>query len=238
MKATQNQQQDLLHLHTLATEVERKRVAINEILASAAVSEKRAQQLALANELITAHNALEAIELELKRANEDLVLVEQRIKRDSERLNSTASSKDAQGIQNELASLAKRQSELEDITLVVIDRQEDAKAALTDVTARKAVVDDELVALEAAGQKEIVKLQSAGALLVQEFNALKPRINSEHLERYTKLASRGVPIGRLEGRECGACRMSLDASAYEAIVGLPADEFASCTNCSALLVRS
>ena len=237
MKATQNQQQDLLHLHTLANEIERKRVAINEILSSATVQQKREEQLTLANELITAHNALEAVELELKRANEDLGLVEQRIKRDTDRLNATASSKDAQGIQNELASLAKRQSELEDITLIVIDRQDEAKAALADVTARKNTVDAQLVELEAAGQKDIIKLQSAGALLVQEFNALKPRIAAEHLEKYTKLAARGVPIGRLEGRECGACRMALGASAYESIIAQPADEFASCPECSALLVR-
>ena len=237
MKATQNQQQDLLHLHTLATEVERKRVAINNIVGSAEVSKKREEQLVLANELITAHNALEAIELELKRANEDLALVEQRIKRDSDRLNTTASSKDAQGIQNEIASLGKRQSELEDITLIVIERQEAAKTALADVTERKNAVDAELVALEAAGQKEIVLLQSAGALLVQEFNALKPRIAAEHLDKYTKLAARGVPIGRLEGRECGACRMALGASAFESITALPADEFATCPECQALLVR-
>jgi len=237
MKANQNQQQDLLHLHTLATELERKKVAINEILASAAVQKKREEQLVLANELITAHNALEAIELELKRANEDLALVEQRIKRDSDRLNVTSSSKDAQAMQFELASLAKRQSELEDITLVVIEKQELAKAALSDVTARKAAVDAELIALETDGQKEIIKLQSAGALLVQEFNALKPRIVAEHLDKYTKLAARGVPIGRLEGRECGACRMALGASAYEAISTLPLEEFATCPECSALLVR-
>ena len=237
MKATQNQQQDLLHLHTLETEIERTRVAISNILSAADVEAKRKEQLVLANELITAHNALEAVDLELRRANEDLVLVEQRIKRDGQRLNSTASAKDAQGIQNEMASLARRQSELEDITLIVIERQENAKAALSDVTVRKAAVDAELSTLEAAGQKEIMKLQSAGSLLLQEFTALKARILPEHLERYVKLAARGVPIGRLEGRECGACRMALGASAYESIINLPIEDFASCPECSALLVR-
>ena len=238
MKATQNQQQDLLHLHTLTTEIERTKFSIANVLGAADLEAKRKQQLLLANELITAHNALEAVELELKRANEDLSLVEQRVKRDSDRLNSTASAKDAQGIQFEMASLAKRQSELEDITLIVIDRQESAKEALADVTARKTQVDAELAALEAAGQKEVMKLQSAGSLLFQEFTALKARINPEHLEKYTKLAARGVPIGRLEGRECGACRMAMGASAYESIISLAIEEFATCPMCSALLVRS
>ena len=237
MKATQNQQQDLLHLHTLATEIERTRLAITAIANSTELEAKRSEQLLLANELITNHNALEAVELELKRANEDLYLVEQRISRNTERLNATASPKDAQAIQSELGSLAKRQSELEDITLIVIDQHEQAAKALADVTARKAKTDEELASLENSGQKEVMKLQSAGSLLMQEFNALKARIVPEHLDRYTKLLSRGVPIGRLVGRDCGACHMSLGASAYEAIISLPAEEFAACPDCSALLVR-
>jgi predicted nucleic acid-binding Zn-ribbon protein len=237
MKATQNQQQDLLHLHSLATEVERTRSAINAIVNDPVLEAKRSEQLAVASDLIAAHNALEAVDIELKRANEDLALVEQRISRDAERLNATASSKDAQGIQNEMGSLQKRLSELEDVTLFIIERQEQASQLLAEITATKAAVDSELAAIEAAGHKETMKLQSAGSLLVQEFNALKVRISPEHLDRYTKLAARGVPIGRLVGRDCGACHMSLGANAFDVITNLPADEFASCPDCSALLVR-
>jgi len=237
MKATQNQQQDLLHLHTLATEVERTRDAINAVVNDPVLETKRNEQLAVASELIAAHNALEAVELELRRANEDLALVEQRIARDAERLNATASSKDAQGIQNEMGSLQKRLSELEDITLFVIDRQEQAVTLLAEITGRKAAVDAELASIEAAGHKETMKLQSSGSLLVQEFNALKVRILPEHLDRYTKLAARGVPIGKLVGRDCGACHMALGANAFDAIMSLPIDEFATCPDCSALLVR-
>ena len=237
MKATENQQQDLLHLHTLATEVERTREAISSIVNDPILEAKRNEQLKVASELIAAHNALEAIELELKRANEDLALVENRIARDAERLNTTASPKDAQGIQNEILSLQKRLSELEDITLIVIDRHEQAGALLAEIQVRKAAVDAELAHIETAGQKETMKLQSSGSLLVQEFNALKARILPEHLERYTKLAARGVPIGRLVGRDCGACHMALGANAFDALVRLPVDEFATCPDCSALLVR-
>ncbi|MEO0024604.1 MAG: hypothetical protein RL196_1045 [Actinomycetota bacterium] len=237
MKATQNQQQDLLHLHTLATEIERTRVSIGELLQSAEIASKRQAQLLKANELITAHNELETIDLELRRANSDLDLVEQRISRDEDRLNSTASSKDAQGIQNEIESLKKRKSDLEDVSLVVIEQQESAQSKLSEISTEKATIDSELAELEAAAQKEVMKLKSSGELLVQEFTALKARIAPEHLEKYTKLAARGVPIGRLEGRDCGACRMALGASAYESVISLPADEFATCTECSALLVR-
>jgi predicted nucleic acid-binding Zn-ribbon protein len=220
MKATQNQQQDLLHLYTLETEIERKRAAIQAIIEDPELSALRESQRTQATEVITAHNAVEAIELELSRSESDLLLVTQRIQLDRDRLGNTASAKDAQGIQSELESLGKRQSELEDVSLIIMDRLEVASKEL-----------------EALAQKDIVKLKSGGELLLQEHGALKARIDPEHLAHYLKLAKRGVPIGRLEGRECGACRMALGASSFTALASLDADEFATCPECQALLVR-
>ena len=45
MKATQNQQQDLLHLHTLTTEIERTKFSIANVLGAADLEAKRKQQL-------------------------------------------------------------------------------------------------------------------------------------------------------------------------------------------------
>jgi hypothetical protein len=237
MKATQNQQQDLLHLYTLETEIERKRAAIQSILESPELSSLRDSQRTQATAVITAHNEVEAIELELKRANADLDLVSQRVKLDKDRLVSTASAKDAQGIQSELESLAKRQSELEDVTLIIMDSLETAANHLEEVKANKAATDEALLALEAAGQKEIIKLKSGGELLVQEHGALRQRVAPELLEVYTRLSKRGVPVGRLLGRECGACRMAMGANAFETLSHLAVDEFAACPECQALLVR-
>jgi predicted nucleic acid-binding Zn-ribbon protein len=237
MKATQNQQQDLLHLHTLETEIKRKRAAIQAISQSAELVALRSAQMLQATALITAHNAVEATELELKRADTDLQLVVDRISRDQVRLQNTASPKDAQGIQSELESLSKRQSDLEDATLFVMERLEALKAEYEALNTEKASTDAALAALESSGEAEILKLTSGGELLVQEHRALKSRIEPQLLELYEKLASRGVPIGRLEGRECGACRMAMGANAFETLSKLSIDEFARCPDCQALLVR-
>ncbi|MEY4368036.1 MAG: hypothetical protein RLZ28_1451 [Actinomycetota bacterium] len=237
MKATQNQQQDLLHLYTLESEIERKRAAIQSILESPELASLRDSQRSQATAVITAHNGVEAIELELKRANADLDLVTQRVKLDKDRLGSTASAKDAQGIQSELESLAKRQSELEDVTLIIMERLEIASKQLEELKASKADIDQSLLALETDGQKEINKLKSGGELLVQEHSALRLRVAPELLEVYIRLSKRGVPIGRLQGRECGACRMAMGANAFETLSHLAADEFAACPECQALLVR-
>ena len=62
-------------------------------------------------------------------------------------------------------------------------------------------------------------------------------ISSELIELYDKKASRGVPVARLLGRECGACRISLGATAFNEVESLARDEIATCPECQAILVR-
>ena len=128
MKATASQQADLLSLANLDLQITRSKAAIKNLASGAQFSALREIQRDLAAKLIAARNALDSVNLELKRSETDLELVEQRIAKDEQRLNSTNNSKDAQGIQSELESLARRKSDLEDIELAILEQQEQAKA--------------------------------------------------------------------------------------------------------------
>jgi uncharacterized protein len=57
------------------------------------------------------------------------------------------------------------------------------------------------------------------------------------LEIYEKKSLRGVAVGRLLNRECGACRMTIGATALAEIASTPRDELATCPDCQAILVR-
>lgn len=237
MKATETQQADLLSLTNLDQEIARSKSAINNLSSGAQFSELRTIQRDLAAKLINARNALDSVELELKRSEADLSLVEQRILKDEQRLNSTNNSKDAQGIQSELASLARRKSDLEDIELAILDQQEMARAAYKTASTDKASVDEELSSGEAANETEIMKLRSGLDLMANDRAQQVARIPAELFELYEKKASRGVPVARLLGRECGACRISLGASALNEVTALARDEIATCPECQAILVR-
>lgn len=237
MKATETQQADLLSLANLDLQIARSKAAIKNLSTGSQFAELREAQRGLAAKLIDARNALDTVELELKRSETDLKLVEDRIAKDVVRLNSTNNSKDAQGIQSELASLARRKSDLEDIELAILDQQEAAKAAFGTVAVDKAAVDDELSKGEDNNEAEIMKLRSGLDLLTNDRAQQAARISSELIELYDKKASRGVPVARLAGRECGACRISLGASAFNELEALPRDELATCPECQAILVR-
>jgi predicted nucleic acid-binding Zn-ribbon protein len=237
MKATETQQADLLSLANLDLEISRSKSAIKNLSTGSQFSELRGVQRDLAAKLINARNALDTVELELKRSEADLKLVEQRIAKDKARLNSTNNSKDAQGIQSELESLARRKSDLEDIELAILEQQEEAKAVFATVSVDKAAVDDELSSSEGANEAEIMKLRSGLDLLTSSRAQQASRASAELLELYEKKAARGVAVGRLIGRECGACRISLGATALNEVQALPRDEIATCPECQAILVR-
>lgn len=237
MKASEAQQADLLSLANLDHEISRSKAAIKNLSSGTQFAEMREAQRNLAAKLISARNALDTVELELKRSETDLNLVEQRIAKDIARLNSTNNSKDAQGIQSELESLKRRKSDLEDIELAILDQKEETSAAYATVASDKSVVDEELSDAEARNEAEIMKLRSGLDLLSNDRAQQAARLSTELMELYEKKASRGVPVGRLVGRDCGACHISLGATALNEVQSLPRDEIATCPECQAILIR-
>ncbi len=101
----------------------------------------------------------------------------------------------------------------------------------------KSAVDHELAAAEARNEAEIMKLRSGLDLMTNDRAQQAARISSDLIEIYDKKASRGVPVARLVGRDCGACHISLGATALNEVQSLPRDEVATCPECQAILIR-
>lgn len=237
MKASEIQQADLLSLSNLDLEIARARLSLAALISGEAFTEIRQNQRDAASRLIESRNQLDSVELELSRAESDLNLVEQRIEKDNLHLNQTSSSKDAQGIQSELETLRKRKSELEDLELAVLERKEEADAAYQTILSDKQAIDEELASQESANEAEILKQRSGIDLMTQQRAQQVSRIDEELFALYEKKASRGVAVGRLVNRECGACRMTIGATALAEMTALPRDEIATCPDCQAILVR-
>lgn len=237
MQANQKQQSDLLELGALDSEMNRTKFAIESVNKNSRADEARKRQMALASQLIDARNILDSLKLELIRAEDDLQLVEQRIAKDQVRLNQTSSSKDAQGIQAELDSLAKRKSDLEDIEIAVLEKRDEAQTAFDNLQGAKNEVDNGISAIDSDNLAEILKLQSGLDLLKEKRKQLAGMISGELLELYQRKSARGVAVGRLIHRECGACRITIGATALAEIQNLGPDEIATCPECQAILIR-
>ena len=237
MKASENQQADLLSLAGLDLEITRTKVSLAGLTNGEAFSVLRSKQREAAAGLIQSRNALDTVELELSRAEADLKLVEDRIAKDNLRLNQTSSAKDAQGIQSELETLTKRKSELEDLELAILERKEVAEAEFKTVMSDKQVIDEDLAKKEAVNEAEVMKLRSGLDLVTAQRAQQASRVDQELMDLYDKKAARGIPVGRLLGRECGACRITIGATSLTEILATPRDEIVTCPDCQAILVR-
>jgi predicted nucleic acid-binding Zn-ribbon protein len=238
VKANLQDQKHLLELVQIDLDLVKNASDRAKLLAATDVQIASERALALSDQLIDARNKFGDLELELKRSENDLELVETRITKDQERLATTSSSKDAQGIEHELATLKKRKSELEDAQLGIMEELDVVRAGLRAAESAKSAAEAELSALRALLSSNTSNLDTERAELSAKRVGLVGLIDPELAEAYQKKANRNVAVGKLTGRECGACRISITATNLEEIVALPEDEIAECPNCQAYLVRS
>ena len=238
MKANLQDQKRLLELVELDLNLVKNAGDRAKLLAATDIQIASEKTLSLSDQLIDARNRVGDLELELKRSENDLELVETRIAKDKQRLSTTSSSKDAQGIEHELNTLAKRKSELEDAELGIMEELDKVRAELSVAESAKSAAENELSSLRASLSSETAQLDSKRAELSAKRVALVGLIDGELALAYQRKADRSVAVGKLTGRECGACRLSITATNLEEIVALPADEISECPNCQAYLVRS
>jgi predicted nucleic acid-binding Zn-ribbon protein len=102
----------------------------------------------------------------------------------------------------------------------------------------KQAADERLAALEQRVASELADLGSQAEKIQTERKSLLSGIDQELAAAYERKFSRGVAAGRLSGRDCGACRLSITATSFEELMALPSEELAECPNCQAFLVRS
>lgn len=237
MKATPQHQETLLELNRIDLQLRRNQKQIDEISRGEQVQAQRQLLLANSERLLVARNELDALELELARAETDLKLVEGRIAKDETRLQQSSNQKDVQGMQSELQSLAKRKGELEDAELVLLERKDEILANLKTIELERAEIQKTLEVLENEQTSGLAKLNSGQQLLREDRARNLGLLTAELSEHYEKLFSRGVGVGRLDGLICDACGMTLSGDSIDAARNTPADELAHCGECGAILVR-
>jgi predicted nucleic acid-binding Zn-ribbon protein len=237
MKATSEHQSTLLELSRIDLQLRRNQKSIDEITRGDEVLAQRQLLLANSERLLVARNELDALELELVRAETDLNLVETRIAKDEQLLQQSSNQKDVQGIQSQLQALAKRRGELEDAELVLLERKDEISASLQSINVERAEIQAVLATLETQQTAGFAKLTSGQQLLLEDRARNLSQLSSELAEHYEKLFAKGVGVGRLDGLVCDACGMTLGGDSLESVRNTPADELAHCGECGAILVR-
>lgn len=166
----------------------------------------------------------------------------QRANRDQQRLDSGAvtSPKDLENLQREIASLAKRQGDLEDVVLEVMERRESAQERVSELAERvssvQAKIDDATARRDAAFEE----IDGESATVTKEREVVAGSVPADLLKLYDKLRVKegGIGAAKLYQRRCEGCRIELDITGVNEVKAASPDTVVRCENCSRILVRT
>lgn len=189
---------------------------------------------------VASRTALSDLRRELTKADGDVDQVRSRVARDQGRLDSgTGSPKDLQALTSELIALARRQAELEEVELEVMERVEAHEAALAELDAAAAVITGQKVEAEAERDAALATLDAESATLATQRTATADGLDPGLVALYDKLRRQlgGLGAAALRGRRCEGCRLELNPTHVQAIRQSAPEQVVRCEECDRILVR-
>ena len=239
LKAAPEDQALLLDLQTLDTRIGQlahRAAKLPEIATVAELTVRRDDMQSIVRE----HTGTwEDAKAELTRTESDVAVVEARIARDQERLQATSSQKDIAALEQELAALAKRRSDLEDIELEVMQSVEDRAAELEASRTALAALDASIAQAEDARDAALAALATDHEHAQADREVVAGRVPAELLALYEKQRARyGVGASHLERGMSSATGVMLGASDLNKVRAAAPDDVLVEDESGAILVRT
>ncbi len=183
--------------------------------------------------------AVDELRAEMRRAQNDVELVETRIARDTQRLDSSASVKDVQGLQHEIESLRERLAIVEEVQLEVMERLEQAEAALAESEATTARVEVQLSEAANRRDRELASLEAERAELQSSRSALIATLPEDLVDLYERQRERyGVGASLLRAGISSASGVKLTESDLQHVRQAQPNDVVLCPDSNAILVRT
>jgi predicted nucleic acid-binding Zn-ribbon protein len=176
------------------------------------------------------------------KAEADVEQVRSRIDRDRQRLDGgmIASPKELENLQSEIQSLQRRQSDLEEIVLDVMERRETVAGQLKAATQERATAGSEFATVTAARDATLAELDAQAGKADGRRAQVAAAVPGDLMELYDKLRAQhgGVGAAALRQRRCQGCNLTLNTVDVNAIKAAADDEVLRCEECRRILVRT
>jgi predicted nucleic acid-binding Zn-ribbon protein len=237
LSASKSQQDLLLEVSKLDLAISRNQTELENLEKNDQLVALRGQLLETSESLLQAHAKQEDIENEIRKIAGDLEMVEARTKHDQERAKQVASEREQKAVSQELTSLAARKSALEDAELQLLEDLEGAGESVKTLTQTRANLNLELEVELSKQHGSTLTLSAQVSELSEKREAAFNQLETELQSVYTRKAQRGIAVAQTLGRDCSACRLSINAVEFEAIMAQPAEQLPTCPNCDALIIR-
>jgi hypothetical protein len=241
VKADPNAQARLLDLQGIDTALDQlahRRAHLPEL----AELDRLARELsATEDRRARARAEVDDLDRDIARLERDVDQVRARKDRDSDRLTSgRGPARELEALQHELDSLNRRQHELEDAELELMERREQAQSTLAEITARLAAGQEQRVAAEARRDAALAEIAAQETAHAEARKPLLGQLPADLVALYDKLREdlSGAGAALLRSGRCGGCRLDLSGSERARIKAAAPDEVVRCDECRRILVRT
>lgn len=183
--------------------------------------------------------AREDVAAELKRLESDVEVVEARIARDAERLQTSSSVKDVAALEQELTALRKRRDDLEEIELTVMERLEEVEASAATNAAAVEELLQKQATVEAERDAALGELANERNHAAANRRTIEAKVPADLLALYEKQRSRyGTGASLLRFGVSSANGVKLLENELQAIRAAAPDDVLICPSSDAILVRT
>ncbi|OKI77699.1 zinc ribbon domain-containing protein [Micromonospora sp. CB01531] len=240
MKADPKVQRRLLDLQAIDTalaQLAHRRRSLPE----RAELEALARELsALEDERVRAQVAVDDLDRDIARLEKDVDQVRARKSKDEARLASgSGPARELEAIQHELASLNRRQSDLEDAELELMEQRETAQGVLDGVERRIAEARDRRAAAEQRRDESLAEIAKEEEFKRGARQPLAGDLPADLVALYDRIREdTGLGAALLTAGRCGGCRLELSGADLARIRKADPDEVVRCEECRRIMVRT
>jgi predicted nucleic acid-binding Zn-ribbon protein len=239
MKAPASEQRRLLDLQAADTRAAQLRHSLHALPQDARLAELEKASAAARQEFGAANGELEDAQLEITRVEADIATVAARETRDRARLQGSSSTKDIQGLEHELASLATRRDNLEDMELAVMERVETIEATIAGIAAWREELAAEERTLAAERGERVAELTRDLEVVESERAAIAGGLGAELLALYERQRERyGIGAALLRGGVSLGSNMALTSDDMATVRAAAEDDVVLCPDSNCILVRT
>jgi uncharacterized protein len=241
VKASPQSQLRLLELADLDAELARldhRRRSLPEV-AGLARLETRASELK--DEIVVTETELSDLAREQGRAERDVEQVRTRIDRDRARLDAgqVSAARELATLQSEIESLRRRQGDLEEIVLELMERREGLVSRRDELTTERDSLGTEITEVAARRDAAFSEIDEQASKASGQRNGVAAEVPADLLKLYEQIRdTRGVGAAALRARRCEGCHLTLNTVDVNHIRTSAPDEVLRCEECRRILVRT
>jgi predicted nucleic acid-binding Zn-ribbon protein len=236
--AAQRRLLDLQDVDTRLAQLAHRRRSLPELAEIARQDERLSE---LAGDMVRLETDIGDISRVERQLEGDVDQVRQRASRDQDRMNAgrVGSPKELESLQHEVASLARRQSDLEDQVLELMERREEVQVRLDRVRADVAAASAERDTAADTRDKVWAEIDGDTSLNTRARAAIAPDVPADLLALYEKIREQaGVGAALLRRGRCEGCHMEMSPSEMSRVRATAANEIVRCEDCRRILVRT